>query len=259
MRLCISQTMKKYRKISSINGGNMNLSTQEWRIYMSLKDEIKKEAAVERQKLKNMSFQDKIWYIGEYYKFHIAVVVGIIFILCIIGTSIYNSTIENSLYCIIINNQSNGEVNYDVLTQEFHDHMGFGKKQEVHAESIYITYSDVVSEFSYASMAKISAMIASKELDILITDEENFERYSTMEGYADLEQALPEDLLGLIKDRLCYGVTEDGRTAAFAVDISGTEFTSKMGISLAPAYCGFISNSQNRDTAIALLRYIFEQ
>ncbi len=225
---------------------------------MSLKEEIRKEAATERQKLKAMSLQDKIWYIGEYYKFHIAVVVGIVFVLCIIGTSIYNSTIENSLYCIIINNQSNGELNYDVLTQEFHDHMGFGKKQEVHAESIYITYSDVVSEFSYASMAKISAMIASKELDILITDEENFERYSSMEGLADLEQALPEDLYSLLEDRLCYGTTDDGRTAAFAVDISGTEFTSRMGISLQPAYCGFISNSQNRDTAIALLRYIFE-
>ena len=171
---------------------------------MSLKEEIKNEAAVEREKLKHMSFQDKLWYIWEYYKFHIAVVIGIIFILCIIGTSIYNSTIENSLYCIIINNQSNSEMNYEVLTQDFHDHMGFGKKQEVHAESIYITYGDVVSEFSYASMAKISAMIASKELDILITDKENFDRYSTMNGYADLEQVLPEDLLALLKDRLCY-------------------------------------------------------
>ena len=226
---------------------------------MSLKEEIKNEAAVEREKLKHMSFQDKLWYIWEYYKFHIAVVIGIIFILCIIGTSIYNSTIENSLYCIIINNQSNSEMNYEVLTQDFHDHMGFGKKQEVHAESIYITYGDVVSEFSYASMAKISAMIASKELDILITDKENFDRYSTMNGYADLEQVLPEDLLALLKDRICYGTTEDGQTAAFAVDISRTAFTENMGISLEPAYCGFISNSQNQDTAIALLRYIFEQ
>lgn len=226
---------------------------------MSLKEELKNEAAVEREKLKNMSFQDKLWYIWEYYKFHIAVVMGIILVLCIIGTSIYNSTIENSLYCVIINNQSNSELNYEVLTQEFHDHMGFGKKQEVNVESVYITYGDVVSEFSYASMAKISAMIASKELDILITDQENFDRYSTMNGYVDLEQVLPEDLLELLGDRLCYGTTEEGVTAAFAVDISGTDFTADMGISLEPAYCGFITNSQNRDTAIALLRYIFQQ
>ena len=51
---------------------------------MSFKEELKREAAVERQKLKNMSFEDKLWYIWEYYKFHIAAVAAVIFVFCII-------------------------------------------------------------------------------------------------------------------------------------------------------------------------------
>ena len=225
---------------------------------MSLKDEIKKEAAVERQKLKNMSSQDKIWYIWEYYKFHIAILIAIVLVLCIIGTSIYNSTIETSFYCVFINNRTNGEVNYEILTKDFHDHMGFGKKQEIHTESVFISYDGVVSEFSYASMAKISALIATQELDVLVTDEENFDRYSGMSGYLDLEQVLPEDLLSSLKDRLCYGTNQEGQKGAYAVDISGTKFAQEFGLTLEPAYCSFISNSRHTDTSIAFLHYIFD-
>ena len=127
---------------------------------MSLKEEIRQEAAQERQKLKNMSSQDKIWYIWEYYKFHIAILIAIVLVLCIIGTSIYNSTIETSFYCVFINNRTNGEVNSEIIANALLDHMGFGKKQEIHTESVFISYDGVVSEFSYAFMAKISALIA---------------------------------------------------------------------------------------------------
>ena len=53
---------------------------------MSLKEELKEEAGNEKRKLKEMSRQDKLWYIWEYYKFHIAAVIGVIFLIYIIGT-----------------------------------------------------------------------------------------------------------------------------------------------------------------------------
>ena len=73
---------------------------------MSLKEELKEEAGNEKRKLKEMSRQDKLWYIWEYYKFHIAAVIGVIFLIYIIGTSIYNSTKETMVYCAVVNNYS---------------------------------------------------------------------------------------------------------------------------------------------------------
>ena len=32
---------------------------------------VRKEAEAEKQKLKNMSWKDRAWYVWEYYKFHI--------------------------------------------------------------------------------------------------------------------------------------------------------------------------------------------
>ncbi len=225
---------------------------------MSLKEYLCKEAQKERKKWKEMPKKDRLWYIWEYYKFHIAVVLGVIGVLAVIGTSIYNKTFETSLYCIVINNYTDQEMNFDTLNKDFREHMGFGKKQQIFTEALYISYGDAASEYSYASMAKISALIISKDLDIIICDKENFDHYTEMNGFLDLEQVLPADMTEALKDRFCYAVNSSGQTAAVGIDLSGTDFAQKTGITLEPAYCGLITNTQRTDTCIALLRYIFD-
>ena len=77
-----------------------------------------------------MSRQDKLWYIWEYYKFHIAAVIGVIFLIYIIGTSIYNSTKETMVYCAVVNNYSE-EFKYGrILPLISHDAMGYGKNRK---------------------------------------------------------------------------------------------------------------------------------
>lgn len=50
---------------------------------------IREEAENERQKLKNMSWKDRAWYVWEYYKFHLLAVILVIGVLSTIGTMIY--------------------------------------------------------------------------------------------------------------------------------------------------------------------------
>lgn len=224
---------------------------------MSFKEEIKQEAKIEKQKFQKMSRQDKIWYIWEYYKFHIAAVLGVIGVICIIATSIYNNTFNTALYAIVVNNRTNQEtVDFEPLTTGFHEYMELGKKDEIFVESMFISYDDV-SEFNYASMAKVSALIASKELDIMISDKDNLDHYVKMDGLMHLEDVLPADMSEHLKDRFYYGTDESGQTYVAGIDISGTDFAASTGIVLEPALYGVISNTQRTDTAIALLRYIF--
>ena len=49
---------------------------------------IREEAENERQKLKNMSWKDRTWYVWEYYKFHLLAVILVIGVLSTIGTMI---------------------------------------------------------------------------------------------------------------------------------------------------------------------------
>lgn len=226
---------------------------------MQVSERLKKEAKTERQKLKDMSFRDKLWYIWEYYKFHILAVLIGIGVLWVIGTSIYRSTFSSELYCIYINNRSDQELNTDILTVDFHDYMGFTDKQQINTESSFISYGNDSSEYSYASMAKISALVASKELDVMISDEENFEHYASLSAFSDLETLLPADVLELVKDRLYYAADEAGNSYAYGILLDDTAFASKSNLAIEPCIMGLISNSTKTDNCIALIRYIFSE
>lgn len=226
---------------------------------MSAKDQIRKKASIEKEKLKNMSLKDKIWYISEYYKFHIIGVILAFILLYVIGSSIYRSTFDNSLYCMFINNRSGQELNTDLLTVDFHDYMGFTKKQVVNVESSYLSFGDDTSQLNYASMTKISALVASRELDIIIGDPESIDHYAAAGGFLNPEETIPEDILSLVGDRLYYAVDDEGVTRASAIDLQGTQFAADMHLSGESALFGIMSNSKNTDNSIALLQYIFAQ
>ena len=224
---------------------------------MSLKDQLREEVRAESQKLKDMSFQDKIWYIWEYYKIHIGGVVLAFLLISVVVTSVRNISIHPGLYCVVLNNLSSQDMDTSILEQDFHDHMGFGEKQPVYVESMYITYGDNATELSYASMAKISALVASKDLDIIISDQESADHYAALDGLADLEKLLPADILSAVEDRLFFSLDGQGRPTASSLDLKGTALAGSMRLSEDASYLSVISNSDETETVFALIRYIF--
>ena len=63
----------------------------------SLKDQLKEEVSTESQKMKEMSLEDKLWYIWEYYKFHIGAVLVLILLISVVITSVRNASIDPGL------------------------------------------------------------------------------------------------------------------------------------------------------------------
>lgn len=211
----------------------------------------------ELEKLKQMSFRDKVWYIWEYYKFHIFGILGILLVLYVVGTSIYRSTFDTVFSCVYINNRSEQELNTDIVTKDFREHLGLSDKQLISTESMYISYGNDATEFSYASMAKISALVASKELDVMICDQENFEHYASLDGFNNLETTLPEDVLAMVQDRIVYGDTGNGTSIPCGIDLTGTAFAEQSNLAMEPAILGIVGNSTHIDYVSEFLRYIF--
>ena len=223
----------------------------------SFKDQLKEEVRTERRKMKEMSLQDRLWYIWEYYKFHIGAVLIVILLVNVAASSLRNASIDPGLYCVIINSRSSQELDTAPLEQDFFHHMGFGKKQPVYVESMYISYGDDATEYSYASMAKISALVAARDLDVIIGDAETLSHYGSLDGMADLTSILPPDVLSQVEGRLSTAPDGAGRSVAVSVDISGTSLAERMHLSEEAANLGIVNNSGQRDHAVALIRYIF--
>ena len=128
---------------------------------MSWKEKLKEEGQKEKAKLKNMSWQDRVWYIWEYYKIHIAVIgIGFLF-LYLVWTIAYNSTFTTRLSYAVVNDSNPETAGLEALDQAFKAYMGYGKKDKVELNSsLRIDTDGRASELGYASMAKISALVA---------------------------------------------------------------------------------------------------
>lgn len=212
----------------------------------------------EKEKLKSMSVRDRAWYVWAYYKFHILAAVVAVVLLFNIGSAMYRSSFDTVLYCIYLNSRGETEVDPAPLEQDFAKRLEMGKKDLIATEISYISFGDNATDYSYASMAKISALGASRELDIIIGDEESTIHYASLNALLDLEATLPPDILSLVKEHLYYAENESGENLACAIDLSGTDFAKKSNLSQDPPLLTVMANSRHIDTAEALIRYIFE-
>lgn len=222
------------------------------------KDYIEQESRQEAKKLKEMSWSDRFWYLWEYYKWHMVIGCMVVFFIFAIVSSIYNMTVKTKLYCVVINNPNVYEENLRALSENFASYMQFGKKEKVIAESLHLPTDGTFDEVVMATQGKLSALIASESLDIMISDEPVFQKYAEMTGYQNLETVLPEDLMDLLQDRLIYAKDASGQTLPYAIDVTGNWLMKEMGVSTDPAYLSVIVNAHNTDTIVELLRYMFE-
>lgn len=214
----------------------------------------------EREKFRAMGPKDRIWYVWAYYKFHMAAAIIAVFVIAVVGSAAYRSTFDTVLHCIYLNSRSETALNTGPLEQDFASHIGLSRKELITTETAFISLGDQATEFSYASMAKISALVASKELDILIGDVESTKHYASLNAFVDLESpetGLSPDVLALVQDSLYYAPGEDGVPRAYAIDLSGTAFAQESDLAQDIPLFGIIANSERKDMVESLIRYIF--
>lgn len=224
----------------------------------TLKDSLQEE----KNKLKNMSLKDRLWYIWEYYKIPIIGTVVGVFLIFSIFSAVHNNRFETALSCVILNSQPDSEKDLvsEYFDQGFRQYLGLTDETKIdvdHSMSISFDNSNM-TEFTYAELAKLSALISSKELDVMIAKKDSIDHFGEMGGFLDLKEVLPPDVYDQVKDQL-YEVTnsETGETIACGIKIGNTDFLKKTGLTMNDPILGIISNSTRTDTAVKLIRYVY--
>lgn len=227
---------------------------------VTLKERLHEEGA----KLKEMSLKDKFWYIWEYYKFPIIGVVIALFLAGSIGGAMYNNRFGTALSCAVLNSRYHSEaLTVDPYFNEgFRSFIGLDENTKIDVDySMSLSFDEsAMSQYSYAELAKLTAMISSKGLDVMIGQPDVIDHYGKMDGFLNLEEALPVDLYEQVKDHL-YPVTnaETGKETYCGIRIGDTSFSEKTGLILEDPVLTIMGNSPHIDTAVQLIRYIFEQ
>ena len=225
--------------------------------------ELKKTFKSELEKLKKMSTKDKMWYIFEYYKFHMIAILLFLFVLWVIGSSIYRQTFTTRLTFAIINDYSGGNSSMDPLENGLKKALGCGKKDliEINSNLFINTDESQSAEYTYASMAKVTALAVGGDLDIMIADAKTLEHYESQAAFADLKEFLPSDLVERAEkeDLFLYVDNGNGQSVPAAISLAPTDFADMTGAVINEPYLAVMTTSQHTEDTIQAIRWLFDQ
>lgn len=226
---------------------------------MSIKESFKKESSQELEKLKRMSWSDRIWYIWEYYKFHIIGIGLAAIVLWIIGNAIYAQTFTTRLSIAIINDRTPSSSSTEPLEESLKEYLNCGPKDLIQISSdLSLSQDGISSQMDYAAVTKIAAMVATHELDIMISDSSAIEAYAREDAFISLEELLPEDLYQIVQPQILEVSDSQGNLVPAALSLENTSFAQETGVTLSPPYLSVLSMSEHKEDAVAMIRYLFE-
>lgn len=225
--------------------------------------DLKKNLNSELEKLKHMSVKDKIWYILEYYKFHMIAIILFISMLWVIGSSIYRQSFTTRLTLAIVNDYSGGNSSIEPLENSLKDALGCGKKDliEINSGLFINTDEPQASQYAYASMAKIAALSAGGNLDIIIADPQTIQHYGSQNAFLNLEDFLPEDLKDRAETEGLFFYTDNGsdQSIAAAISLDPTDFSELTGAVIHSPYLAVVASSQHTEDTLRAIHWLFDQ
>lgn len=228
---------------------------------MSVREEIKEQ----RNKLKGAPFKDKFNYFMEYYKWPTLVcIVVIIMIVCIIHDVIKGSR-PDYLYAIHVNSHS--IVSPDDLTEEYINFANVDTKNynlSIDA-SMFISLNENDTSGLY-DQQKIMAMLAAKDIDVMMMDEAVFNLYAYNETFLDLNSCLTKEQIDQYEDLFKTATYEDGTTHIVGINVSNipyiTDYTHAYDYirnedeDNNEVFIGIVANTQRIDHALAYIDYL---
>ena len=216
-----------------------------------------RDEKTERQKLKDMSFKDKITYFNDYYRSKTIIGIVIIGFLIYFAYTVFGPKTETILYVASLN----GAIDYDtgnVLSEELEVHLDIDtKKQEVFVDTSM--YLNETSEYTAANYQKLSTYLMAQQLDIIIADEETFARYAKEGYFSKLTDQLPTQLFSKLSDLFYFSSTvEDTNEAAYGIYLETSALYGENSTFSKRPVLGIVVNSKYKDNAVSFIDYIFE-
>ncbi len=163
---------------------------------------INEEKRNQWQALKGMGFKAHWDYFWDYYKIHVIVaVLAIVFVVTLVRDISDNK--PYALNAIFINSNSMSPA--DNIAAGFIEAQGINTEEEqVYIDPAVTLTPTGLSQNDIATVEKIYAMIAAKELDVCVAAPDIFRSYCENEMFLDLREALSAEEINEYGDRIMY-------------------------------------------------------
>ena len=215
-------------------------------------DELKKT-------LKNLTWQERIEHLWEYYKWYaigfVAAVAVIVSLIC--------SWVENSkevLYSGVTVNMSITEEGVAYLQDDLFQKLGgMEKTQRVDLMQHSLANLEEAKDTSYAlsNAMKLASMITAREVDYVILDAYSLSYYSGNDSFSSLEELFTQEFLAQFEGKIVtYKSDDNNQEYPVAIDISDMPFVKKNMASVDKVYIAFPGNTGRNARNAEFLEYL---
>lgn len=213
-----------------------------------------REIKSEKEKLRDMSWGDRLNYLWDYYRFHGLIIILSVSLLVYIIYKIVTPDIETRFYAAFINSP----INPDTLKEyqmDFHEHLNLDPElEEVFFNDSF--YFGSPSEYSIAMRQALQAYVANSEIDVIIAPESEFKTLNYFGFFDDLSDQLPTDLYSALTNSFYISSTEENpESQVYGIYLTELELYSAYNKD--PYIIGIVANSKYKDNAVEYIRYLF--
>ena len=201
-------------------------------------------------------------YIWDYYKVPIlGTIIGVIAIISLVR-SIQANNYNTSLYvsyvnCVSMDLRDDTKILDNTLTTW----LGIdGVDNRVSVDGYYQIDPNTYTEETYTSVQKLNVLMAAKSSDCYFGDELFTRTWANSGCLLHLEEALPQELLNKVKDRLVYYPDgETGEEHAVGVDLNGLPLVTDLLVfgNEHPIF-SIVVNAPHLDNCITVLEHILD-
>ena len=207
----------------------------------------------EREKLRHMNVTGKIAYMFAYYRWGAVLLVAILLLAIYFGDIAYRSTKTFVLQGFIANDE---EQLFDekALTSAFSSYLELGPKEIVVLDDSLYVQLGKADHYIEASMAKIYAYMAAKELDFLIGPEFVVDHYLSALVMRDFTHLFTNDkqaLSKLLEPHLHASLSSEGMEGFYKLDLGFSRYAGDI-----PLFMIIPKGSPNPERVLEFLTYI---
>ena len=109
------------------------------------------------------------------------------------------------------------------------------------------------------SEQKIVTYLSAGEIDVIITDEKQFERYASLGYFTNLANELPTEIYSYFSDSFYLATSEtDGIPYAAGIYLTDSPVYTETGTIIEKPVVGIVANSKNTENACSFIKYLFK-
>lgn len=214
------------------------------------------------KKFKSLSKKEKIQYIWDYYKLHIAIVIIIIGVIFSYVTR-FSNRIVTEVYCLVFNDPENeGLRNH--LTSTYSEYIN-NDNITASVDAGYLFSYDETEKMNWpdtSTTVKYMAIQSSGEADTIITDYNSMLWAAKVELLTPVDKALPADLCKQLEPYFVYMDAKDIKDESqekiiYGLDITESKIYKGHSYNYDKAILCFPNVSKNPEAAIKFVKYMY--